>query len=65
MASVTVLDLGCEWANCVNRATRRVLASDGTVNGDYCTKHAQMKLVDLSRKEQRARRNSEEVVVNP
>jgi hypothetical protein len=51
MATLEVLRSDCHETNCKARATRRVRKDDGTIDGDYCARHANARLVELAKEE--------------
>lgn len=51
MATMTILSSNCKYPDCEARATRRVMTQDGKVDGDYCSKDANRRLVELAKQE--------------
>jgi hypothetical protein len=51
MATLEVLRSDCHETNCKARATRRVRKDDGTIDGDYCARHGNTRLVELGKLE--------------
>lgn len=54
MATMTVISSNCKAENCEARATRRVIAEGGKPDGDYCARHANVRLVELAKEEGKA-----------
>jgi hypothetical protein len=51
MATMTILSSNCKWPDCEARATRRVITQNGETDGDFCSRHANSRLVGLAQEE--------------